>query len=247
MTFELHPSIIDAPDYADRLQALMEAGVNRWVFGAQSMNDKVLKKLNRGHDRQAVHRLLAMLGERGLDNYSVDLIFGLPYQTLEDWYETLSCLIRAGVTVESGRLPVWRGIHLDSEERMRRTVMFSLRSGGVDRAGYRRRYGADVVDEFERELRPLADHGLLTIDDATVRLTDRGAPFADGIALRFASEKVVRRVRDANARIVDLKRDPVDRYDFSPIGRAPVGAGFSPSSRRSRRPRAQEKAPSQHR
>jgi oxygen-independent coproporphyrinogen-3 oxidase len=335
VTFELHPSVIDAPDYDDRLQALEEAGVNRWVFGAQSMNDRVLKKLNRGHDRRAVYRLLTLLGERGLDNYSVDLIFGLPYQTLEDWYETLHCLIVGGVrkfnifplmfkqadpisvhyrnhrelfpdarqrllmhfmaeamlfplgyrrgplfyyarsathsrqqenkydsiedsnllpfgassfgyvghtqyyndpnisayleTIDAGRLPVWRGVHLDTAERMRRTIMFALRSGGVDRADYRRRYGVDAVDEFERELGPLAEHALVTIDDQAVRLTDRGAPFADGIALRFVSENVMRLVRETNARIVDLKRDPVDRYDFSPIGRAPVGAGVIPS------------------
>jgi oxygen-independent coproporphyrinogen-3 oxidase len=333
VTFELHPSIIDAPDYADRLQALMDAGVNRWVFGAQSLNDRVLKKLNRGHDRSAVYRLLGLLGERGLDNYSVDLMFGLPYQTLEDWYETLHRLLSAGVqkfnifplmfkqadpisahyrshpelfpdlrqrllmhfmaeamlfplgyrrgplfyyarsathsrqqenkydsiedinllpfgvssfgyvghtqyyndpdvsgylrAVESGRLPVWRGIHLDTAERMRRTIMFTLRSGGVDRADYRRRYGVDAVDQFAPELGPLREHGLLEVDEQAIRLTDRGAPFADGIALRFVSEQVVRRVRDTNAHIRDLKRDPVDRYDFSPIERVPVGAAVA--------------------
>jgi oxygen-independent coproporphyrinogen III oxidase len=134
-------------------------------------------------------------------------------------------------TVESGRLPVWRGAHLDMDERMRRTIMFALRSGGVDRGDSRRRYGVDAVEAFERELRPLAGHRLLTIDQQAIRLTDSGAPFADGIALRFASERVVRQVREANARIVNPKRDPVDRYDFSPIERAPVGAGVSANPR----------------
>lgn len=335
-TFELHPSVIDEPDYPDRIDALAEAGVNRWVFGAQSMNDKVLAKLNRGHDRQAVYRLLALLGERGLHNHSVDLMFGLPYQTLEDWYDTLRCLVGAGVekfnifplmfkqadpisahyrrqpeifpdshqrllmhfmveavlfplgfhrgplfyyarssvhsrqqenkydsiedinllpfgvssfgyvghtqyyndpdvggylkTVESGGVPIWRGVHLSAEERMRRTIMFSLRSSGVDRADFRRRHGVDVIERFERELSALADHGLVTVDDTAITLTDRGAPFADGIALRFVSEDVIHQVRTTNARIIDLKRDPVDRYDFSPIGRSPVGAAVSPEN-----------------
>ncbi len=337
ITFELHPSVIDAPDYADRLDALMAAGVNRWVFGAQSMDDKVLRKLNRGHDREAVYRLLRLLAERGLDNYSVDLIFGLPYQTPENWYETMRCLLDAGVEkfnifplmfkqadpisahyrkqpgifpdlrqrlvmhymvesllrpigfhrgplfyyaktathsqqqenkydsiedvnllpfgvssfgyvghtqyynnpevtgyltdVESDRSPVWRGVHVPVEERMRRAVMFGLRSAGVDRADYSRRYGVDPVERFAAELEPLLGHGLLEVDERGIRLTDRGAPFADGIALRFVSEQILHRVRDVNATIIDLKRDPIDRYDFSPIERAPVGAAVSPLPR----------------
>ncbi|MBK7859241.1 MAG: coproporphyrinogen III oxidase family protein [Archangiaceae bacterium] len=97
VTFELHPSVIDAPDYAERLEALQRAGVNRWVFGVQSMDDRVLKKLNRGHDRAAVFRLLELLARRGLTNFSVDLMFGLPYQTLENWYDSLKSLLEAGV------------------------------------------------------------------------------------------------------------------------------------------------------
>ena len=340
ITFELHPSVIDAPDYGDRLDALMAAGVNRWVFGAQSMDDKVLRKLNRGHDRQAVYRLLRLLGDRGLDNHSVDLIFGLPYQTPENWYLTMRCLLEAGVQkfnifplmfkqadpisahyrkqpeifpdvrqrlvmhfmvesllrplgfhrgplfyyartrthsqqqenkydsiedvnllpfgvssfgyvghtqyynnpdvggyladVDAGNLPVWRGAHVPVEERMRRAIMFGLRSAGVHRADYRRRYGADPVERFAAEFEPLVEHGLMEVDDAGVRLTDRGAPFADGIALRFVSEQVRRRVRNANATIVDLKRDPIDRYDFSPIERSPVGATVRPPARHHR-------------
>jgi oxygen-independent coproporphyrinogen-3 oxidase len=337
ITFELHPGVTNAPDYAERLDALLAVGVNRWVFGAQSMNDRVLRKLNRGHDRQDVHRLLSMLAERDLDNFSVDLIFGLPYQTLDDWYETLRSLVEAGVekfnifplmfkqadaisahyrsqpeifpdgherlvmhfmteamlfelgfrrgplfyyarsdhhsrqqeskydsiedvnllpfgvssfgyvghtqyynepeldrylaAVEDGRVPVWRGVHVPIAERMRRTVMFGLRSGGVDRADYRRRYGADVIERFDRELGPLVERGLLAVDDASVRVTDLGAPFTDGIALSLVSEDVRRQVREANATIVDLKRDPLDRYDFSPIERDPVGAAVRPASR----------------
>ncbi len=97
-TFELHPSVIDAPDYEDRLDALVEAGVNRWVFGIQSMDDRVLRKLNRGHTKDDALTLLKLLRERNLDNLSVDLIFGLPYQTHENWYGSMMELINAGVT-----------------------------------------------------------------------------------------------------------------------------------------------------
>ncbi|MET8079251.1 coproporphyrinogen-III oxidase family protein [Streptomyces sp. NPDC005303] len=336
-TFELHPSVIDAPDYEDRLDAVSEAGVNRWVFGVQSMEDRILEKLNRGHTSADVHRLLGMLADRGVSNLSVDLIFGLPYQNLENWYTTIRSLVAAGVekfnifplmfkqadpismhyrnnpeifpgnrdrllmhfateiimretgfrrgplfyyaktshhsrqqenkydsiedinllpfgvsgfgyvgqtqyynectidrytaAVESGRPPVWRGARLDLEERMRRAVMFPLRSAGVDREEFRLRYGADPVDRFADELAPFVDHGLLEIDDRRMQITDLGAPFADSIALRLASEPVLSRIRATNGLITDLKHDPVDRYDFSPIDRGPVGASVSPIRR----------------
>ena len=330
ITYELHPGVAGAPDYPDRLQALKDAGVTRWVFGVQSMDDRVLHKLNRGHDSGAVYRLLDLLGDLDVCDFSADLIFGLPYQTIENWYGTLCSLIRAGVekfnifplmfkqadpisahyrrspelfpdardrlvmhhlaeavlfaagfrrgplfyyarsrthsqqqeskfdsiedtnllpfgvssfgyvghtqyynlastadyldAAEAGVPPVWRGAHVNLGERMRRTMMFGLRSHGIDRADARRRYGADAVDRFAAELGPLLRHGLLAVDDDRIRITDRGAPFADGIALRFVSDAVRARVQETNAAIVDLKRDPVDRYDFSPIERAPVGA-----------------------
>jgi HemN C-terminal domain len=136
--------------------------------------------------------------------------------------------------VESGILPVWRGAHLDADERMRRTLMFSLRCSGVDRLDYRRRYGVDPLEQYAGEFAPLLEHDLLTVDEARIRLTDRGAPFGDGIALRFVSGAVRARVRETNASIIDLKRDPVERYDFSPIDRGPVGAGVDPVRRSSR-------------
>ncbi|MEU9340184.1 coproporphyrinogen-III oxidase family protein [Streptomyces sp. NPDC048278] len=337
MTFELHPGVIDAPDYADRLDAVAEAGVNRWVFGVQAMEDQILGKLNRGHTAADVHRLLGMLAERGVDNLSVDLIFGLPYQNLQNWYTSIRTLVEAGVkkfnifplmfkqadpisahyrknpeifpgnrdrllmhfateaimkeigfrrgplfyyaqdehhsrqqeskfdstedinllpfgvsgfgyvghtqyynectvggymdAVESGRPPVWRGAHLGVEERMRRAVMFALRSSGVHREEFRRRYGVDPAEQFAAELRPFVDNGLLEIGPDVVSVTDRGAPFADSVAIKLASDSVRARIRSTNLSITDLKHDPLDRYDFSPIERDPVGAGVSPAAR----------------
>jgi oxygen-independent coproporphyrinogen III oxidase len=337
ITFELHPSVIEAPDYLDRLDALRDCGVNRWVFGVQSMDDRVLRKLNRGHEASHVYRLLDLLHERGLDNYSVDLIFGLPYQTEENWYTSLTSLMNYGVEkfnifplmfkqadpisahyrnqpeifpdlrrrllmhfmtealtrqlgfrrgplfyysksathsrqqenkydsiedtnllpfgvsgfgyvgntqyyndpgmdgymqrIESGRPSVWHGVHLPVDERMRRAIMFNLRSRGVGREDFRRRYGADPAEHFAAELAPYREHGLITIDDDAIRLTDRGVPVADSIALRLVSPQVLAKVQQANSRIVDLKRDPLDRYDFSPLERDPVGAGVSAAGR----------------
>ncbi|MFC5187221.1 coproporphyrinogen-III oxidase family protein [Actinomadura harenae] len=333
-TFELHPSVIDAPDYEERLDAIADAGVNRWVFGVQSMEDRILAKLNRGHTAAHVHRLLGMLDARGVDNLSVDLIFGLPYQTLENWYTSLRDLISAGVTkfnifplmfkqadpisahyrknpkifpgnrerllmhfatevimkslgfrrgplfyyakgeqhsrqqenkfdsiedvnllpfgvsgfgyvghtqyynqctidsyisaVERDQPPVWRGIKLDLEERMRRSVMFTLRSGGIRRDDFQQRYRVDPIDRFGAELAPFIENGLLEVSDTDISVTDQGAPFADSIAIELASSVVRERIRSTNHLIIDLKHDPLDRFDFSPIERDPVGAAVSP-------------------
>ena len=94
---ELHPGVVRQPDYEDRLDTIAGNGINRFVFGIQSMNDVVLKKLNRGHGREEVFRLLDLLEARNVDNLSVDLIFGLPYQTTQNWYETITELLDRGV------------------------------------------------------------------------------------------------------------------------------------------------------
>ena len=97
LVFELHPGVVRQPDYEDRLRVLQSAGVNRWVFGIQSMDERVLAKLNRGHGRSEVYTLLDILRRRGCEDVSVDLIFGCPFQTLENWHETIRLLIEAEV------------------------------------------------------------------------------------------------------------------------------------------------------
>ena len=143
------------------------------------------------------------------------------------------CTIDAyAAAVAEGRPPVWRGTHLDLDERMRRAVIFPLRSSGVHRGEFQQRYGDDPVERFREELGPFMDHGLIEVSDDYVHVTDAGAPFADSIAIKLASEKVLSRIRTSNALITDLKHDPVDRYDFSPIEREKVGARVSPQTPR---------------
>ncbi|MYS92325.1 MULTISPECIES: hypothetical protein [Streptomyces] len=130
--------------------------------------------------------------------------------------------------IEEGRPPVWRGARLDLDERMRRTIMFALRSSGVDRSAFSTRYGVDPLQRFGAELAPFLDRGLVSANDTRIEVTDRGAPFADSIALHLVSDRIREQIRLSNSRITDLKRDPLDRYDFSPIERDPVAATVSP-------------------
>jgi oxygen-independent coproporphyrinogen III oxidase len=59
-------------------------GINRVSLGVQTFNETILKSLNRKHTNKDVYSAITHLKSIGLDNISVDLIYGLPKQTIED-------------------------------------------------------------------------------------------------------------------------------------------------------------------
>lgn len=81
----------------DKIDVMVDAGVNRVSLGAQSFDGTMLTLLERDHQRgdivSAVERLKQTIG-----NVSVDLIFGVPGQSLELWQETLSQAVDLGPT-----------------------------------------------------------------------------------------------------------------------------------------------------
>ena len=80
MTIEVNPGTVTQ----EKLRLWKELGINRLSIGVQSLNDEVLKKLNRHQRAQDVYALLE--GAAPLfDNLSVDLIVGLPGVTSEEW------------------------------------------------------------------------------------------------------------------------------------------------------------------
>ncbi|MDQ0231580.1 radical SAM family heme chaperone HemW [Metabacillus malikii] len=74
---------------ADKLAVLKNAGVNRLSIGVQSFNDTLLQKIGRVHRAEDVFRTIQDAEKIGFDNMSLDLIYGLPGQTIEDFEETL--------------------------------------------------------------------------------------------------------------------------------------------------------------
>ncbi len=72
-TVEVNPDDI-TPEYAAGLRAL---GVNRVSMGVQSLDDGMLRWMNRRHDSDGARRALRQLREAGFDNVSVDVIFGV--------------------------------------------------------------------------------------------------------------------------------------------------------------------------
>lgn len=73
----------------EQLRICRAAGVNRISFGAQSMDDALLKKLGRIHTSREICEAVAMAREAGFENVSLDLMYGLPGQTQEHWLDTL--------------------------------------------------------------------------------------------------------------------------------------------------------------
>lgn len=85
ITTECNPATIDKEGFV----ALKEAGFNRVSIGMQSAIDTQLKTLGRIHTFEQCRECVNSAREAGFDNLSVDLMFGIPDQSMKDWKYTL--------------------------------------------------------------------------------------------------------------------------------------------------------------
>ncbi len=85
LTLEINPATLDEA----KLNTYMEAGFNRFSVGAQTFNDRLLKVCGRKHEARDTHETLRLLGQYAL-NYSFDLLFALPSQSLAELDEDLA-------------------------------------------------------------------------------------------------------------------------------------------------------------
>ncbi|PLT30950.1 radical SAM family heme chaperone HemW [Peribacillus deserti] len=115
-SFEANPGDLSA----EKLAILKEYGVNRLSFGVQSFNDELLKKIGRAHRAADVFTTIDKAREAGFENISIDLIYALPGQTLEDFRDTLK-------TAMSLELPHFSGYSLIIEPK---TVFYNLLQKG---------------------------------------------------------------------------------------------------------------------
>jgi oxygen-independent coproporphyrinogen-3 oxidase len=86
VTLEANPSERETPDWA----GLRGAGVDRISLGVQSLRDADLTALARGHTAREARTAYADARAAGFDNVSIDLIYGIPGQSLDDWREGLA-------------------------------------------------------------------------------------------------------------------------------------------------------------
>lgn len=81
----------------EKLSAYRRAGVNRLSMGAQSFDDGLLKSLGRVHSAEQVVEAVQMAREAGFSNINLDLMYGLPGQTMDRWRDTLERAIALDV------------------------------------------------------------------------------------------------------------------------------------------------------
>jgi oxygen-independent coproporphyrinogen-3 oxidase len=93
VTVECNPDDVDA----SLLRAYRAAGVDRVSLGVQSLAPHVLRALGRTHDPANVTRAVALAGEAGITRLNVDLIYGTPGESVDDWRRTLDGVLALGV------------------------------------------------------------------------------------------------------------------------------------------------------
>ena len=106
ITFEANPDSV-SPRLLRRLRS---EGFNRVSLGIQCDSDEVLQAIGRPHTYEDAQNAVAMIRKAGFRNLSLDLIYGLPGQTLESWENTLSNVLELkpdhmscyGLKVEEG-------------------------------------------------------------------------------------------------------------------------------------------------
>ncbi|HKM18282.1 MAG: oxygen-independent coproporphyrinogen III oxidase [Firmicutes bacterium] len=74
----------------EKAQALAQAGANRISLGAQAFDDGLLQKIGRAHTVGQIHESVGLIRKAGIDNINLDLIEGLPGQSLDQWQAALA-------------------------------------------------------------------------------------------------------------------------------------------------------------
>ncbi len=92
VTLESNPDDVTT----DNLQTWKSAGVNRLSIGVQSLDDGLLQVMERRHDAEAARQAYHAARQAGFDNVNLDLMYGVPNQTLDQWRKTLSEALALG-------------------------------------------------------------------------------------------------------------------------------------------------------
>ncbi|MDJ0572983.1 MAG: radical SAM family heme chaperone HemW [Pleurocapsa sp. MO_192.B19] len=86
ISMEIDPGTFDR----DKLLGYLDAGLNRFSLGVQTFDEELLKVCGRSHTLADVMQAVAIIKQLNVDNFSLDLISGLPHQTLEHCETSLS-------------------------------------------------------------------------------------------------------------------------------------------------------------
>jgi oxygen-independent coproporphyrinogen-3 oxidase len=157
MTVEVNPDSVTS----HLLKTLRKGGVNRISMGVQSSDDHALAELHRPHTFAQAKEAVKMIRDAGFDNLSLDLIYGLPDQSQENWQASLDAVLELqpehlslyGLTLEEGT-PLWQrkdtlilpdgdaqaDMYLWAVERLAQTGYDQYEISNFAREGYRSRH-----------------------------------------------------------------------------------------------------------
>lgn len=96
ITIELNP----ADCTYNKLKSYVDMGINRYSLGMQSANNDTLKLIGRRHTKDDVKTAINNMEQAGITNISLDVITGLPNETLDDFRETLSFVTSLGENIK---------------------------------------------------------------------------------------------------------------------------------------------------
>lgn len=92
-TMEANPECINE----EKLRVMKEGGINRLSFGVQTFEPSLLKKIGRMHTPEQVFEAIHLAKKAGFENISIDLMFGLPHQTIAMFEKTLEIAFSLGI------------------------------------------------------------------------------------------------------------------------------------------------------
>jgi len=106
VTLETNPDDINL----QKLRSWKDAGINRLSIGVQSLDDKVLRWMNRSHDAKQAQEAVELSLSQGFETSTIDLIYGMPDISQDEWENTLAYVSECGInhvsaynlTVETG-------------------------------------------------------------------------------------------------------------------------------------------------
>lgn len=93
-TMEANPGSVTP----EKLRIMKTYGVNRLSIGAQAFQDSLLNRLGRGHSVEEIGEIVRMAQQEGFINLSLDLMFGLPDQTIDQFSESITKALELGIT-----------------------------------------------------------------------------------------------------------------------------------------------------
>ncbi|HEX3034010.1 MAG TPA: radical SAM family heme chaperone HemW [Thermodesulfobacteriota bacterium] len=142
VTLEVNPETVDL----GKLRRFREAGVNRISVGVQSFSERKLQTLGRTNTPDISRRVMEDIGRAGFDNFSLDLMFGVSFETLDEWKTDLENALLCDTThisaycltveenTEFGKLYSHGKLQLPDDETL--IEMLILAADFLGRAGY---------------------------------------------------------------------------------------------------------------